>query len=192
MTDEIKVTVAAQACLLLLGASGDYCFDNVQTLLVYPGAFLRPPELQSQYGIVDEGMAVHGEAWRRGPVILSWDRVLEDGHYPHDGQNLVLHEFAHQIDALDGDMGGTPPLGSTRQWKRWHDVMEGEFHRLENAVRRGWPTLLDDYGASNRAEFFAVATECFFEQPEPLWQRHPELYDVLRDFYRLNPAEWVT
>jgi len=191
MSDEVRVTVAGQACLLLLGVDGHFYFDQVKTILVYPGEFSRPAELQRSSWLVDEDQSAWGEAWQGGPVILSWEHVYEDGRYPHDGRNLVLHEFAHQIDALDGEMGGTPPLGSLQAGKRWNDIVSAEFRRLEDAVRRGFPTLLDDYGATNRAEFFAVATECFFEQPEPLMQRHGELYELLRDFYGVDPIQWV-
>jgi Mlc titration factor MtfA (ptsG expression regulator) len=189
MSDEIKVTVAGWACLLLLGISGEFYFDRVRSILVYPGAFVQPPQFQGSGGIIDEDRAATGEAWQRGPVILSWEDVLADGRAAGDGRNLVLHEFAHQIDALDGEMGGSPPM-SRRAGQRWKEVVEREFRRLEDAVRRGRPTLLDDYGATNRAEFFAVATECFFEQPAALQRRHGELYDVLRDFYCLDPAAW--
>jgi len=191
ITDEVRVTIAGQACLLLLGVPGEYCFDHVKSVLVYPSEFTQPPELQNRHWIVDEEQAVLGEAWRSGPVILSWQHVLQEGHCRYDGRNLVLHEFAHQIDALDGEMGGSPPLGYSAEGKHFKHVVEREFLRLEDAVRRRRPTLLDSYGAANRAEFFAVATECFFEQPRPLKQLHPELYEVLAAFYCLDPARWT-
>ncbi len=191
MTDEVKVTVAGQACLLLLGIEGEFCFERVKSILVYPDAFYQPSGLQSPYDLVDEDRAASGEAWYGGPVILSWEDVLRGGRRPDDGRNLVLHEFAHQIDALDGEMGGSPPIGSRRQDRRFRDVVGREFRRLEEAVARGRRTLLDDYGATNPAEFFAVATECFFEQPVEMRHRHRELFEVLHDFYRLDPTEWV-
>jgi len=189
LTDQIRVTIAAGACILLLGID-DYYFDHLKSVLVYPDAFVQPPEFQSPYGVVDEDRANSGEAWQRGPVILSWEDVLCDALDPGDGRNVVLHEFAHKIDGLDGEMGGTPPLHGAGAKQRWNRVIEREFQRLEDRVSRGKATLLDRYGASNRAEFFAVATECFFEQPVRLQRRHPALYDILRDFYCQHPAAW--
>jgi len=179
MTDEIKVTIAGQAGLMLLGHEAPYYFDGVLSVLVYPEAF-----------VTDLYQETFGEAWPRGPVILSWRHVKEGGRDPADGLNLVLHEFAHQLDGLDGDMSGIPPLGSRRRLERWREVAEREYVRLVNRADRGEITLLDHYGASNRAEFFAVATECFFERPLAMQRQHPELYAIFSDFYRLDPAQW--
>jgi MtfA peptidase len=189
--DEIKVTVAAQACVLALGVEDGYYFDHVKTILVYPGAFLHSPQLPGPYGVVKEDLALSGQAWYSGPVVLSWQEVLWDCRRPGAGRNVVFHEFAHQLDALDGEMGGTPPLGSVGARKRWTRVVDAEFHRLVNRVKHGEATLLDRYGASSRAEFFAVATECFFTQPQRLQERHRELYTILRDFYHQDPATWM-
>lgn len=179
MNDEIRVTIAAQAGLLLLGDDSGYFYDNVLSVLVYPDAF-----------VTDMYESTFGEAWPRGPVILSWRHVVEGGEDPADGLNLVLHEFAHQIDGLDGDMEGTPPLLERERLERWREVVEHEYDRLVRRAERGQATLLNDYGASNEAEFFAVATECFFEQPLDMLKRHPELYEVFRDFYRIDPSRW--
>ncbi len=187
MTDEIRVTVAAQACVLLLGVEG-YYFDNLKSVLVYPDAFVRPPEFQGHGGVVDEEQSASGEAWYGGPVILSWEHVLRGGREDDDGCNVVYHEFAHQLDGLDGEMGGMPPLGSEGQARRWTEVVDDEFQRLLGKVKRGSATLLDHYGASNHAEFFAVATECFFEKSRQLRDRHPSLYAVLQDYYHQDPA----
>jgi Mlc titration factor MtfA (ptsG expression regulator) len=177
MTDEIRVTVAAQAGLLLLGVDRRYVFDNVISILVYPDAF-----------VTDMYMETFGEAWPRGPVILSWRHVMQGGADPADGLNLVLHEFAHQIDGLDGEMEGTPPLVGGDRLHRWRDVATREYHRLVKRAERGKATLLNHYGASNEAEFFAVATEAFFERPRNLREEHPELYAMLRDTYGQDPA----
>jgi tetratricopeptide (TPR) repeat protein len=133
----------------------------------------------------------HGIAWHRGPVVLSWRQVRRDLTGQSPGHNLVLHEFAHHLDGLCGDMDGAPPLGDAERERRWYAVTEAEFLRLIGNARRDEATLLDHYGASNRAEFFAVATECFFELPHELRERHRELYDTLADFYRQSPAEWL-
>jgi Mlc titration factor MtfA (ptsG expression regulator) len=188
--DEIRVTIAAHACVLALGVEDGYYFDRVKTVLVYPKTFLHSHQ-QGPSGIVSEDLPLSGQAWYHGPVILSWEEVLWDGRHPQAGRNVVFHEFAHQLDALDGEMEGTPPLGGAGARKRWTRVVDDEFHRLVNRVRHGEATLLDQYGASSRAEFFAVATECFFTRPRQLQDRHQELYAILRDFYHQDPAAWL-
>jgi Flp pilus assembly protein TadD len=132
-----------------------------------------------------------GEAWYRGPIVLSWRDVLAGGRDETGGRNLVFHEFAHYVDALDGDVDGTPPLVGRERQRTWFRVTEAEYLRLVGQARRDEVSLLDHYGATNRAEFFAVATECFFEQPRAMWKQHRQLYRVLRDFYRQHPARWL-
>jgi MtfA peptidase len=188
MTDEIKVTIAAQACLLVLGMKHNY-YDSVLSILVYPRGYRAQVRDDSRDGsIYDERMARLGEAHYRGPVILAWEEVLKDGPQPATGHNLVYHEFAHQLDFLDGVIDGTPPLKDAAQAKRWHDVMTEEYQRLIRESEIGKATLLDEYGTTNEAEFFAVATECFFNQPGALAQRHPRLYDLLREYFQQDPA----
>jgi Mlc titration factor MtfA (ptsG expression regulator) len=190
MTDEIKVTIAAQACLLTLGLDDD-CYDHFSSILVYPHAYLAGKERIDRHGLileVSDDDARLGEASYRGAVVLSWDTVLHDGRHPRHGGNLVYHEFAHQLDMLDGSVNGTPLLRDAAQRQRWHEVMTREFRRLRNAAQHGRATLLDQYGATNEGEFFAVATECFFDRPVELQARHAELYELLRDYYRQDPA----
>jgi Mlc titration factor MtfA (ptsG expression regulator)/thioredoxin-like negative regulator of GroEL len=187
--DEVRVTIAAQACLLLLGIEGDYCFDAIRSILVYPGGFVKMGPIPGTM-LVGEGDPVIGEAWHRGPIVLAWDHVLAGGQNADQGRNVVFHEFAHHLDDLDGLMDGVPPLGSRDDYRRWHEVTQNEFERLARAANRNAATLLDQYGATSRTEFFAVATECFFQRPEALRRRHRELYDVLGMFYRLDPAAW--
>jgi Mlc titration factor MtfA (ptsG expression regulator) len=188
LNDEIKVTIAGQACLLVLGMEHNY-FDRVQSILVYPAGYVYPGKDDGLGGPVQpEGEARLGEAWYRGPVILSWADVQKDGREPQAGHNLVVHEFAHQLDMLDGVINGTPPLGSAAERARWKEVMTAEYRRLVEECGRGRATLLDQYGATDEAEFFAVATECFFDRPAPMRQRHPQLYDLLRDYYYQDPA----
>src|SRR5262249_53756534 len=187
LTDEIKVTVAAHACLLVLGREHDY-FARVKSVLVYPAGY-AVPGVPDRYGLVHEdGSWRLGEAHYRGPVVLSWDDTLSDARHPRRGRNLVYHEFAHQLDMLNGAGDGTPLLEGPEQLRRWRGVMTAEHRRLVEAVEYGEATLLDPYGATNPAEFFAVATECFFDRPAALRRHHPELYDVLRDYYRQDPA----
>lgn len=183
ITDEISVTVAAQACLLLL-AIDDTNYDRVQSILVYPHGYEAPRRM----GILEGTSALAGEAHYRGPVILSWDEVLHDGRHPSGGKNLVFHEFAHQLDMLDGASDGTPPLRDRDQYRRWQQVMTAEYQRLINESEQGRATLLDQYGTTNEAEFFAVATECFFDKPVALERRHPQLYALLAEYYRQDPA----
>jgi len=185
VTDEMKVTIAAQACLLVLNIEHDY-FSRVPSILLYPSGYRAPAERRNPDGTIGHGPGRLGEAWYRGPVILAWDSVLAAGH---DGQNVVLHEFAHQLDFLDGYADGTPPLSSREAYRQWHEVMTAEYERLVCESAHGRARVLDAYGATNPAEFFAVATEAFFETPVPLRQRHPALYEVLRDYYRQDTAE---
>lgn len=190
MTDEIRLTVAAQACLLVLGLEDD-AFGRVESILIYPTAYRVPDSVDRVTGIVDEdGTGRLGEAWYRGPVILSWEDAQAQARDPDRGRNVVLHEFAHQLDMLDGAIDGTPPLDSDAQARRWREVMTAEYRRLQVALEQGRPTFLDEYGAENETEFFAVATECFFCLPRRLQHRRPRLYETLRDFYRQDPARW--
>ncbi len=190
VSDEMRVTVAAQASLLLLGVPLDYCFDGVKSILLYPNEYAHPLAWQVDETGASIDIAYQGEAWHRGPVVLSWPHVLEGARDPADGSNLVLHEFAHHLDGLDGEPDGVPPLASRAQYRRWYQVTEEEYLRLKRASRYDRATLLDTYGASSRAEFFAVSTECFFERPLAMQERHPQLYDILRQFYHQDPAVW--
>lgn len=191
VTEEMKFAIAAQASLLVLGLEEPYYFNRVPSIIVYPRPYLHPASMQRDYLIASKNLPVYGEAWQRGPVIVSWQEVVAAGRNASGGKNLVLHEFAHHVDGLDGDMDGTPPLAGRERQRTWHRVIEGEYRRLVGSTRRAEATLLDQYGASNRAEFFAVATECFFEQPRAMQHRHQELYAVLRDFYQQDPAVWL-
>ena len=190
MDDEIRVTIAGQACLLALGADPNFYFDRVETILVYPDVFVRPPETHGGFLVDEEGMSLLGEAWHRGPIVLSWEAARHGGSVSDDGPNVVLHEFAHHLDGLDGDMDGVPPLATREQYGNWHRVTAAEFERLTVSSENGEATLLDDYGTTNNAEFFAVATECFFENPRAMQKQHCELYNALRGFYQLDPAAW--
>jgi Mlc titration factor MtfA (ptsG expression regulator) len=187
ITDEIKATIAAQACLLLLGIDHD-SFERVQSILVYPSGFRSPEGWVGPDGVVHPDTGLLGEAWHHGPVILAWDNVLAGGRNIRDGRNVVLHEFAHQLDYLDGVADGTPPLRNRDQWRRWHDVMNAEYTQLIQESEHGKPKVLDAYGATSPAEFFAVATECFFEMPVQLRRRHPQLYRVLKEYYCQDTA----
>jgi Mlc titration factor MtfA (ptsG expression regulator) len=187
ITDEIRVTIAGQASLLLLGMEHDY-FSHVPAILVYPTEFLAVTGRPIGESVLQaEGVPVVGEAWKRGPVILAWDEVLADGR-GHDGRNVVFHEFAHQIDFEGVWPHSASPDTMRALGKRWNEVMTQEFDSLVSASERGRATVLDQYGATSPAEFFAVATECFFCQPSRLRRRHPRLYELLIDLYGQDPA----
>lgn len=190
MTDEVKVTVAAEACRMVLAFSEEY-YDEVQSILVYPNAYRAPTQTVRPGGVVIEGESPRvGEAWYRGPVILSWPEVLSGARHQAGGDSLVLHEFAHQLDMQNGrDADGIPVLESAELVDGWQRVMNREFRRLVRDCRQGKHTLLSCYGATSPSEFFAVASERFFVKPRELRIRHAELYDVLREFYLQDPAE---
>lgn len=191
-SDEAKVTVAAQACLLTLNLDvNDY--PNVTSIILYPSGYFADDEeeIGEDGFIVVERSARLGEAHTYGPVVLAWDEVKRSGRRPTDGTNLVYHEFAHKLDMLAGDADGFPELPDRAAYERWREVMRHEYQRLCDRADRGQRTLLDPYGCENAAEFFAVAVECFFDRPQPLEHLHPELYEVLRDYFRQDPAKWA-
>jgi hypothetical protein len=191
VTDEMRATIAALACLLVLEMIPTYYYERIKSVLLYPGTY-RWPRRRNVHGIEVVGdSALLGEAWPRSPIILSWQAVLDGVRDPHDGQNVVFHEFAHHLDDIDGGVDGTPPLESRQQYRIWDQVVSREFRTLVKAARTGSPSLLDYYGATDEGEFFAVATECFFERGERMRAEHPELYEILRGFYRQDTAGWI-
>lgn len=191
LTDEVVVTIAAQACLLLLHRETDY-YPELTTILVYPGGYTERGEWHVGGGVWEEGEEDRLGHTARGlrALLLAWDEVKRGAAHPADGRNLVLHEFAHQLDFEDRHTDGTPAFRSAAEYRAWADVATREFEALRHAAEAGVPTLLDTYGASDRAEFFAVATETFFERPRALQARHPELYAALQKYFRQNPAVW--
>ena len=196
LTDEMRVTIAAAAGVLLLGLARHDYFSRVLSVLVYPGGFVAPvreplsDQVFSDVYLQDEEDRL-GEASPDGAVVLAWDEVLWESRHPGSGHNLVWHEFAHQLDMQDRHTDGVPPLGDRALAARWQAVMSREYRRLVSADRRNRRTLLDPYGAQDEAEFFAVVTECFFDRPGKLLAEHPELYDVLRAYYGQDPAQRV-
>jgi len=187
MTDEIRLTIAAEACVLLLHRETDY-YPGVQSILVYPSAYVVRNVPRRLGDLVVEADQVRvGESWVRGAVVLSWDSIRRAAR-EHDGHNVVLHEFAHQLDAEDGAMDGVPDLRERSLYAAWARVLGAEYRELVEQVAAHAEADIDAYGAENPAEFFAVVTEAFFESGEELKSRHPELYDVLRGFYRQDPA----
>jgi len=187
VTEEMKIRIAAEACLLLLNLEGP-CYPTLRTVLVYPHGFV--PKFAGSPGtgeIARSPVPLIGESWGDGVVVISWDDAVRGARNPADGDNVVLHEFAHQLDAEDGAANGAPilPPGALRTWG---GVLSEEYERLRRDAADDRRSALDDYGATNKAEFFAVATEAFFEKPVQLEREHPALYTQLRQFYRQDPA----
>ena len=191
LTDEIRVTVAGQACLLLLHRETDY-YPDLISILVYPSGYTAREERHIGGGIWEEGGEDRlGHTGRRlGALVLAWDAVRGGAAAPTDGENLVLHEFAHQLDFENQSSDGTPALETHGDYLAWARVMSAEFNALRNAADAGLPTLLDDYGATNPAEFFAVITEAFFERPRALKKKHAALFAQLQRFYRQDPTTY--
>ncbi len=188
VTDRVTVVVAGNAAMLLLGLENEY-FDNFDSILVYPHSFTAPIKTIGPGGVVDEVPSGRiGEAWSTGPVILSWPDVVDGSLNDRDGRNVVLHEFAHKLDQQNGSADGVPRLGRHSNSEEWSSVMSREYESLLHDARRGRHTLLDSYGATNAAEFFAVVTECFFEKPKALKKEHSSLYEVFSGYYGQDPA----
>lgn len=189
VTDEVRVSIAAQACVLLLHDPDPDYFTDVSTILVYPSAYVAPSLERRPDGTVVEGGGVRlGEAWTRGEVVLAWDHVLGGAADMRDGQNLVLHEFAHKLDQEDGAADGAPALPTRSRYVAWARVLGAEYRALQGSVEKRRRAVLGAYGATNPAEFFAVATECFFEKGAAMRRKHPELYEQLQQLYRQDPA----
>lgn len=195
--DEIRVTIAAQACLLLLGRVGETgrgpLYPTLEMVLVYPGAFLVPRRQFDASGVVtEERQDLLGESWGDGRVILSWEHVRRAGSAKGPGHNVVLHEFAHQLDSESGNTNGAPYLGSSERYRSWSEVLSRDYANLRHEAMWGMQGVLDHYGASDPAEFFAVATESFFEQPHALAARHAALYGEFLKYYRVDPRAWMS
>jgi Mlc titration factor MtfA (ptsG expression regulator) len=192
MTEEIRLSIAVQACLLLLHRKTDY-FPRLVTILVYPSTYLVDESRPVTEHVWEEGAASRlGETGRRmGSMVLAWDAVKAGAADASDGRNVVFHEFAHQLDFEDNSTDGVPELASREQYESWAAVMRVEFAKLRAAADTGIPTLLDTYGASSPAEFFAVAIEAFFERPFALRDRHPRLFAELQRYFQQDPTQYV-
>jgi len=186
ITDEVRVTIAAQGCMLLLNRKTRY-FRKLKTILVYPHTYVA----RSQSGGGIDGPSVRlGESWQNGPVVLSWNSVTGGTMNMTDGRNVVIHELAHQLDQEDGAADGAPILESRSCYRTWAEVLGEEYEGLRNKKKRRRRSVLNKYGATNPAEFFSVATEAFFEKSRQMRKKQPELYEELRDYYKVDPASW--
>jgi MtfA peptidase len=191
MTDEIRVTIAAEASMLLLNRKNrDY--PGLSSILVYPSAYVAKQNTAVGGGAYIEGRSVRlGESWQHGSVVLAWDYVRQGSVNSQDGHNVVLHEFAHQLDQEDGISDGAPVLENRSGYAVWARIMSMEYGRLQSSIELHKKRVMDDYGATSPAEFFAVATETFFEKPRQLKKKSPDLYSELKDFYKVDPVEWL-
>lgn len=191
LTAQMQATIAADACLLILSLEHDF-YRGVESIVVYPSSVRPPPRRPGAFELVTAPIEQPGprlgEAWAGGPVILAWDSVLAGARNAQDGVNLVFHEFAHKLDMLTGSADGVPPLPEAVSHAQWVDALQAEYDALAKQAERGRKTFLDRYALTNGAEFFAVATEHFFEQPKKMKRDHRAMYDALAGFYRQDPA----
>lgn len=189
INDEVKVTIAAQACLLLLNKKTDY-YPKLKSIYVYPAAFVTNHQSKDAAGVLqNQHRVLSGESWELGKVVLSWKDTQDGALVANDGHNVVIHEFAHQLDQETGVANGAPFLRHKNR-KCWSHVLEKEFQLLKRQAAIGESSLLNHYGATNPAEFFAVASEVFFERPQAMQRLHPQLYSQLKGFYQVDPAIW--
>ncbi|MGH8197642.1 MAG: zinc-dependent peptidase [Steroidobacteraceae bacterium] len=190
ITPAIRLVVAAEACLLVLGRDRPP-YELLRSILIYPSQFVVAEQWHDEVGVVtEEERVLSGEAWDVSRILLSWEDVESAGDDDGGAYNVVIHEFAHYLDLEAGGADGTPQLDSAADRRRWCAVLASEFKRLQDSVEHGEESFLDDYAAQDEAEFFAVASEAFFEQPREFARRLPALYGELRGYYRLDPAAW--
>lgn len=189
ITDEMRVLIAAQACLLILNRPSTG-YADLRSIYVYPSAFRATHTVRDELGLEQtESRDLLGESWSHGRVVLAWDDVQKGARDFADGYNVVLHEFAHQLDHESGVTDGAPLLYSKAAYKSWAYVFAREFEKLQQS--QPGESIIDHYGATDPAEFFAVATETFFEEPAQLYEHHRELFEELKSYYRLDPRDWL-
>ena len=189
ITDEVRITVAGNACLLLL-QSEQHHFPAFTSILIYPNTYVAHDVQHDGLVKTHQPSKRAGESWVRGPIVLSWSDVLNGSMNPDDGHNVVIHEFAHKLDEQSGHMNGLPLLRDKSHYQAWSKVLTEEFDALHERARQGKNKVLDAYGTVSPAEFFAVASESFFEKPVQMKKRLPDLYEQLHSFYKLDPASW--
>lgn len=189
ISNEIRVTIAGNACILLLKRD-KRCFPRFTTILIYPDTYVSREVKSDGLVVVHEESVRAGESWYRGPVVLSWADVMRGSLNNSDGHNVVLHEFAHKLDEENEIMNGLPVLRDSSHYAEWAEVLSKEFDSLLVRVDRGTNSVIDAYGAVSPSEFFAVATESFFEKPLLMKNKLPDLYQQFRRFYNLDPAAW--
>ena len=189
LTTEMKVTIAGQACMLLLNRKTN-CYPKLHTILVYPSVYKARKAVLFEFQDEKSRDVRIGESWTTGNVVLAWDYVKKGAMDMGDGHNVVLHEFAHQLDQEDGVADGVPILEQRSSYVTWARVLSSEYEKLRKNVMKGYRTDIDEYGATDPAEFFAVATETFFEKPKQMKKKHSDLYQELKSYYQQDPAKW--
>jgi len=187
ITDEVRVSIAGQACMLLLNRDTSF-FSKLRTIYVYPAAYAAK---QAAAGGLVGWQERQGESWQNGPVVLAWNSVAGGAQNIRDGRNVVFHEFSHRLDQEDGVADGAPVLESRSCYATWAGVLGQEYKELQGRARKYRKSVLRRYGAEHPAEFFAVATEAFLEKPKQMKKKHPELYEELKKYYKMDPGEWV-
>ena len=191
VTSEMAVSVAAQACLPILKLGLDY-YDGWVEVLIYPTAFRVTRDQRDETGLVSrQSRVLSGESWLRGPVILSWDEIASELSAPRAGHNVVIHEFAHKLDMLNGRANGMPPLHSDMQRTEWTAVFSQAFEHLKQRIVHHHNTVINPYAATDPGEFFAVASESFFTDPHNLHREYPLVYKQLTQFYRQQPLQRI-
>jgi len=191
VSDDMAVLIAAQACMLLLNRPSKV-YPALHTILLYPTEFVAPRAHVGPGGVVTPGhQSMLGESWDDGRVVLAWDAVLRGMSDWSDGHNVVLHEFAHQLDSESGRANGAPYLGNPASYREWSEVLTRDYNNLRLHALYHQHTVMDPYGATSPAEFFAVATETFFEKPYQMAEHHGELYAELSKYYRVDPRQWA-
>ncbi|WP_166426058.1 M90 family metallopeptidase [Paraglaciecola sp. 20A4] len=189
ITNTVRVLIAAQACTLILNRPGNY-YPGFRSILVYPETYVANSTHRDGMLQVTATSTRAGESWQRGPVILAWDHVLQGARDSRDGHNVVMHEFAHKLDEENAAMDGLPLLPTAGQYKQWSEVLSAEFGIQQQKLADGDEDVIDSYGATSPAEFFAVVTETFFEKPYQLEHHHPQLYAQFKQCYLLDPKDW--
>jgi len=189
VTDEVKLTISATAALLTLGLKEPFYFDRVRSIIVYPGP-IKNRQLSHGFLVSEEAAYYSGQAWQGGPLIFSWPNALKGSRRAGDGANVVIHEFIHHIDGLDGEMGGTPIIASSQRLNHWETTFEKRYNELLDDLENNRRPKIDDYAATNMAEFFAVAGESFFDSPRRLQHDLPDVYELLENFFDINPVEF--
>ena len=189
ISDEIRITIAGNACLLLLKRD-KRCFPGFTSILVYPDTYVSKQVQYDGMVAVNKDSVRAGESWHRGPIVLSWTDVMRGSLNHSEGHNVVLHEFAHKLDEANEIMDGLPVLRDSSDYAEWAEVLSKEYESLLIRVEKRSNTVIDEYGAVSPPEFFAVATESFFEKPTQMKKKLPDLYRQLKRFYNMDPASW--
>jgi len=189
INDKIRVLIAAQACLLILNRPGNY-YPGFRSILVYPNTYVASSSRTEGMLHITGTSNRAGESWQRGPVVLAWDHVLQGARDSRDGHNVVMHEFAHKLDEENAAMDGLPLLPTAEQYQQWSQVLNAEFIVQQQKWADRDDDVIDSYAATSPAEFFAVVTETFFEKPQQLERRHPQLYEQFKQCYLLDPKQW--